>query len=368
MAADTKALRACLAAVLLAIPAAASPAHQATPSPNRIKRIVSLVPAVTEMLYAVGAGPRVIAVSSYDTYPPEVRKLPSVGALLDPNVERILSLRPDLVVLFGSQIDLKTQMARAGIATFDYRDEGLADITAVMRKLGDRLGTRARAEEAAAAIERRLDEIRQKVKGRPRPRTLLVFGRDRLALRGIYASGGVGFLHDVLETAGGTNIFANVRMKAVQASTEQILALRPDVIVEARAATLGFPIGERAAEMNVWRTLASVPAVKNGRVDFLFDDRLVIPGPRIAEGALALAKALHPEVFTATEAERATKRERSAGRLSEAPEGTRREAAGAEVFTATGAERATKRERSAGRLSEAPEGTRREAAGAERQK
>src|SRR5204863_3627789 len=210
------------------------------------------------------------------------------------------------------------------------RDEGLADVTAVMRRLGERVGEPARAEKAAGVIDRGLDEIRRKVSGRPRPRTLLVFGRERLALRGIYTSGGIGFLHDMLEAAGGANVFANVRMKAVQASTEQILTLRPEVIVETRAANTAFPAGERQAEIDVWKTLASVPAVRTGRVYFLFDDRIVIPGPRIVEGTLALAKALHPDVFGAAEAERATKRGRSAGRLSEAPEGTRREAAGAE--------------------------------------
>jgi len=264
------------------------------------------VPAVTEMLYAIGAGPRMIAVSSFDTYPPDVRTLPSVGALLDPNVERILSLKPDLVVVFGSQVDLKAQLGRAGIGTFDYRDEGLADVTRAIRSLGERIGEAPRAEQVARTIERGLEDIRRRVKDRRRPRTLLVFGRERLALRGIYASGGVGFLHDMLETAGGTNVFADLRMKAVQASTEEILARRPEVIVETRAANTGFPAGERQPEMDVWKTLASVPAIRTGRVYFLFDDRIVIPGPRIVEGTLALAKALHPEVFNATEAERGT--------------------------------------------------------------
>jgi ABC-type Fe3+-hydroxamate transport system substrate-binding protein len=81
------------------------------------QRIVSLVPSVTETLFAIGAGPQVVGVSSYDREPPEVSKLPRVGALIDPNVERILSLRPDLVVVYASQADLREQMRRAGIET-----------------------------------------------------------------------------------------------------------------------------------------------------------------------------------------------------------------------------------------------------------
>jgi iron complex transport system substrate-binding protein len=108
-------------------------------------RIISLVPAVTEMLYAIGAGEQVIAVSSYDTFPPQVKQLPSVGALLDPNVERILSLKPDLVVVYGSQTDLKTQMARAGIGVFDYRHAGLRGVTTTIRELGARTGHAVKA-------------------------------------------------------------------------------------------------------------------------------------------------------------------------------------------------------------------------------
>ena len=257
------------------------------------KRIVSLVPAVTEMLYAIGAGERIVAVSSYDTYPPEVKRLPRVGALLDPNVERILSLTPDLVVVYGSQDDLKTQLARAGIGVFDYRHAGLADVTATLRALGERTGDAAKARELAARIEDGLRAIRARVQGRARPRTLLVFGRERLALRGLYASGGIGFLHDMLEAAGGANVFADVKLQAVQASTEQIIARRPEVICEVRAANSAFPSGDRDAELKVWKVLGAVPAVRNDRVHFLFDDRIVIPGPRVVEGTEALVRALH---------------------------------------------------------------------------
>jgi iron complex transport system substrate-binding protein len=135
------------------------------------------------------------------------------------------------------------------------------------------------------------------VQDRPRPRTLLVFGRERLALRGLYASGGVGFLDDMLDVAGGTNVFAGIQLQAVQASTEQILTRRPEVILEIRATNSAFPSGDREAELNVWKTLAAVPAVRTSRVHFLFDDRIVIPGPRVVEGTAAIARTLHPDVF-----------------------------------------------------------------------
>jgi iron complex transport system substrate-binding protein len=298
MAPHQKTLAVLFAALLWIVgtPISRSPAHPIARSPDSI-RIVSLVPAVTEMLYAIGAGPRVVAVSSYDTYPPEVKTLPNVGALLDPNVERILSLKPTLVVVYGSQADLKAQLARAGIGVFEYRHGGLAHVSATVRELGERTGDAARAATVATSIERGLDDVRRRVSSRPQPRTLLVFGRERMALRGIYASGGVGFLADMLAAAGGDNVLKEVRQESVQAGTEQILAKRPDVILETRAANSAFPMGERQAELDVWRALASVPAVRNGRVHFLFDDRIVIPGPRVVDGTIAMARALHPDAF-----------------------------------------------------------------------
>jgi iron complex transport system substrate-binding protein len=124
---------------------------------------------------------------------------------------------------------------------------------------------------------------------------LLVFGRESGALRGIYASGGVGFLHDMLGIAGGTNVLADVKRESTQATTELILARRPDVIVELR--------GTKATEQEIaalradWNILKSVPAVANNRIYIIADERVVVPGPRVAEGTGLLARAIHPEVF-----------------------------------------------------------------------
>src|SRR5215831_19003507 len=171
-------LRSLRSFVVISLLAVTSVAVTARPqAPPRPSRIISLIPAVTEMLFAVGAGPQVVAVSSFDRYPPEVSKLQRVGALLDPDVERILSLRPDLVVVYGSQADLRTQLERAKIPTYVYRHAGLADVTTTLQELGDRVG---HAKEAAAAIkdiQARIDAVRKRVAGRERPRTLIVFGR-----------------------------------------------------------------------------------------------------------------------------------------------------------------------------------------------
>ncbi len=199
----------CVVAALAALHAScAGPAEPRRAADRPPQRIVSVVPAVTEMLFAIGAGPRVVAVGSFDTYPPEVRTLPKVGALLDPDIERIIALRTDLVVVDKGQVELQAKLRQAGIATFPYAVGDLANVSATIDQLGRLLDLQPAAKALVGDIRSRLDRVRTSVTGRPRPKTMLVFGREPGGLRNIYVSGGVGFLHDLIELAGGTNAFA----------------------------------------------------------------------------------------------------------------------------------------------------------------
>jgi iron complex transport system substrate-binding protein len=260
-------------------------------------RIVSLVPALTEMLFAIGAGPQVVAVSSYDEFPAEVKSLPRVGALLDPDMERILALRPDLVISYGSQTDVQAQLARANIRVFSYRHAGLAGVFSTLRELGAAIGRPADGERLAREIRSGLDAIEARVRGRSKPRTLLVFERDPASLRGVYVSGGVGFLHDMLGIAGGVNVFADVKRESVQPSVETMLARAPEVILEVRATGMLETADNVTQAKRVWGALASVPAVKQGRIQILSGEYMVVPGPRVVQGTAAFARALHPDAF-----------------------------------------------------------------------
>jgi len=276
-----------LTIVILVFALSAALAAQPTPV-----RVVSLVPALTEMVFAIGAGERVVAVSSYDDNPPEVRQLPRVGALLDPDVERIIALRADLVLLYGSQTDLIAQLTRASIPYFEYRHGGLDNVTGTLRALGRQLGRSQAADTAADVIDRRIAALRARTSIYTKPRVMLIFSRKRGSLRNIYASGGRGFLHELLEAAGGVNVFADIDAESVQASSELILARAPDVILELRPTDIPPPEGQ-AFEMRSWRALSSIPAVRNNRLHFLPGRSYVVPGPRVAEGAEAMAQLLH---------------------------------------------------------------------------
>lgn len=262
------------------------------------RRIVSLVPALTEMLFAVGAGPQVIAVSSYDEFPAEVKALPKVGALLDPDTERILAMRPDLVIVYGSQSTQQTQFERAGIRTFSYRHGGIDTVLETIGELGAATGHAAEAARVVADVRRRLAAVRERVAKRPRPRVLLVFERQPGSLRELYVSGGSGFLHEMLAVAGGQNVFADVLRESVQPSQETLLTRAPDAILEVRAAGM-LEQGEVARERGVWSALPGLPAVRNQRVHLLSGGYLLVPGPRLADATEAFARALHPDAFPA---------------------------------------------------------------------
>jgi iron complex transport system substrate-binding protein len=257
-------------------------------------RIVSIIPATTEMLFAMGAGDRVVAVGTYDHFPREADRLPHVGALLDPDVERIIALRPDLVVLYGTQTELRAQLDRAHIPYYPYVHRGLPDVAETIRSLGTRVGVPREAGELAARFERQLAEVRARVAERPRPRTLLVFGRESASLRNIDASGGTGFLNDMLDAAGGTNVLGDVKQQSVATSTEMILTRAPEVIIELRYARTGQTADP---DLHAWSALPSVPAVRTHRVYVLEGEELVVPGPRLAAATERMSKVLHPEAW-----------------------------------------------------------------------
>ncbi len=281
----TRAIAGLAAAIALVLSSAAVQAVGPT-------RIVSIIPATTEMLFAMGAGNRVVAVSSYDHFPAEVERLPKVGALLDPDVERILTLKPDLVIVYETQTDLKTQLDRAKIPYYSYAHRGLPDITETIRSLGAIVGVPGEAGALATRLEQQLAGIRARVASSPRPKTLLIFGRERGSLRNIDASGGEGFLHDMVQTAGGVDVLGDIARQSVMMSTEMVLTRAPEVILELRSATDDLNPDARA-----WDALPAVPAVRNHRVYLLQGEEFVVPGPRVAMATERIARVLHPDAF-----------------------------------------------------------------------
>jgi len=192
--------------------------------------------------------------------------------------------------VYGTQAELIGRLQRVKIPMFNYQHAGLADVLTTIAALGTRIGRTAEAGKLTGRIAADLERVRTSVAGRPRPRVMLLFGRETGTLRSMYASAGVGFLHDLVELAGGQDVFADVTRPSIQVSAEMLLARAPEVIVEAHPSSWkGVADRERA----VWRTMPAVPAVRMNRIHLLADDRLFIPGPRVAEAAQLLAAEIH---------------------------------------------------------------------------
>jgi cobalamin transport system substrate-binding protein len=279
-----------VAAALCVRPDQVAQAFRPVDSP---RRIVSLIPAVTEMIFAMGEGSRLVGVSNYDRFPPQVEKIDRVGGLLDPNVEKILSLRPDLVIVYNTQQELKQRLERASIPFYLYEHRALPDIMQTARSVGARIGAPDAANRLASKMESDLADIKRSTAGLPKPKTLLVFGRDPGSLRHINTSGGYGFLHDMLTVAGGDDVFSDVKKQSIDATTEMILGRAPEVIIELRYGD-ALKAADVAREVRAWDALPSLPAVRNHRVYLLFGDEFVVPGPRIVAATRRFAETLHP--------------------------------------------------------------------------
>ena len=161
--------------------------------------------------------------------------------------------------------------------------------------LGAATGHEAQAREVVVRMTTGLDRVRMRVAGLSRPRTMLVIGRQPGTLQGIYVAGGSGFLNEMLEIAGGQNVFEDLKRESVQPSSETLLRRAPEAVIELRAPQ---PAGDYpAGDLDVWKTLASIPAVRDRQVHLLVGDFVVVAGPRLAEGAEAIARTLHPDVY-----------------------------------------------------------------------
>jgi iron complex transport system substrate-binding protein len=252
------------------------------------RRVVSLSPSTTETLFAIGARDALVGRSRYCDYPPEVLAVPEVGGYVDPSFEVILALRPDLVTgaRGPSGREVADRFRARGIATYFPDTESFDQIDEMMTGLGARTGHVVEAQAAVAKVHERLADVERGLKGKPRVRTLLVFG-----LEPIVAAGPKSFADEMIRRAGGDNV-VRAGGKYPTLGMERVLALDPDLVVDAA-------IGESRGVERIgtqapgWR---EARAIKTGHVVTLDDEVVLRPGPRIGDGLATLAHAIHPEV------------------------------------------------------------------------
>jgi len=268
-------------------------------APTRASRIVSLAPSVTETLFAVGLGDRVVGVTRFCAYPPGVASLPKVGGYHDPNFEAIVRLRPDLVVMLVEHQWLLPAFSKLGLNSLVVNHKTIDGVLESLPLLGEASG-RQELEQALRIrgdMVRRLDRVRDTTAGLARPRVM--FSIDRIlgtgGLESVYIAGPDGFFDTMIELAGGQNAFQGKGVRFPVVSSEGILRIDPEVIID-MVSGMAHARPDEATLKADWQQLARVDAVRNGRVYVVAEPYAFVPGPRVVLLVEKLARLIHPEV------------------------------------------------------------------------
>lgn len=277
-----------VASRLTAVPAApADTDHFGAPLPTDARhaaRVVSLNPAATEAVFAIGAQGRLVGRSRWDTFPQEAGRLPALGDGIRPNVEAVLAARPTLVLLYATAENRAAAeaFARAGVRTLALRVDRIRDFHALLRTLGVALGDTAAARVVSDSVQRTLDAVRRRT--RPWPRVRVVWP---LWDRPLLVVGQGSYLDELVEVAGGVNVFHDLTAPSPAVSVEEVARRAPDLVVAGSAAS-----AQRLRESPGWRVVA---AVREGRVVAVDEGLAGRPSVNLGMAAVAIARALHPQ-------------------------------------------------------------------------
>lgn len=260
------------------------------------KRIISTAPSITEMIYALGAQDRLVGVTSYCDFPTEAREKPVIGDFAAPNIELMLSQKPDLVVVLSGRTDLEDKLRPFSLPVLVLRHETLARIYESIEILGERIGREEAATSLISDIENKLARIERRLSGLPRKEVLFLVGRNSGSLTDIYVVGTRSYLGQLMELAGASNIFSDLTASYPKVSIEQILVKNPEIIID--MSYMEAPDEETLREaLKIWAQFPSIQAVANNDVHIVSSDVLLVPGPRIAEAVASLATIFHGEDF-----------------------------------------------------------------------
>ncbi len=268
--------------------------HVSVTVPQPPQRIISIAPTVTEMLFAIGAGKQVVAVTEQCSYPPEVKRLPKVGQWWQPSAERALALRPDLVIgQRGNPPDFITTMRKTGCRTFTIAPQTLADIRTDLLQLGELTGHRPEAARVNADIQRRLEAIAKTLAAVPEQDRPTVFAIAQVSP--VWTAGRGTFQDEAIRAAGARNAGASVQ-DFREFSVEKLLAADPDFLL---VSAMAQDPNQMKREVLANPALKRLTAAKRGRILALDADLISRPGPRLIEAIEAMARTFYPDCFPA---------------------------------------------------------------------
>jgi iron complex transport system substrate-binding protein len=260
------------------------------------RRIVSTAPSITELLYALGLGDRVVGVDRFSRYPPEAQRKAKVGDYVNPNLETIASLRPDLVIIPTNPVKLAERLAVLRLKVLEIDQDTIAKLYESFRMVGQATGATAQAAQLAATVRGQLEAVRMRAAPLKKTRMMFVVGRTPNRLDGLIVVGQASYLNEIIALAGGDNVFRDAVAPYPGVSLEEVLARNPDVIIDMgdMADTVGVTEEHKREVTSLWERLSSVAAVKQHRVYAVASDIYVEPGPRVVDAAKAFLEMLHP--------------------------------------------------------------------------
>jgi len=262
------------------------------------ERIVSLAPSITETIYALGADEKIVGVTKFCDFPPEAKQKPQVGGLFDVNYELVYSLNPDLVLIQINYGEQKTTLEKMGIKVVEVETRSVQGILESIRLLGELLERQEKAQRIIDEIESKIRTIKEKMRDPKKPRVLITFLRPvgEGHINEVYIAGNHTFYDDLLRIIGAENAYHGSELiTSPIISTEGILNLDPDVIIEVMAELQGMDDKIKQAQKD-WDSLPQLKAYQTQRIHVLNQSYIGIPGPRLTQTLDTLARLIHPEV------------------------------------------------------------------------
>jgi len=265
----------------------------AAPLPNKVERIVSTAPSLTEILYALGLGDRIVGVSNDSDYPLEATKKKKVGTFWQPNIEAMIAAEPDLVITLGieQQKNLAERLRQMGYNCLTLHIEKISDLFEAIEIIGAATGRQTEAKSLVSDIRDRLNDLSSLAVGREKVKVLWVVQREPLRVAGRDT-----FVNEMIELAGGENAIGPTLHKYPPIGAEQVIASAADVIIEPAMGQQNLAEQQNSAVRH-WNKFSNLPAARHGQIYVIDADTVCRLGPRISEGAKSIAMCLRPDLL-----------------------------------------------------------------------
>ena len=260
------------------------------------QRIISTSPSITEILFELGLQDRIVAVTDFCIYPEEACQLPSIGGVLNPDIETIVSLAPDLIILQSDSAKVKKNIKSLGIPTLSIQVRTISDIFESINRLGKELNCQEAAKKLLLLLKNKINSFKQRLAGQLPKKVLLLLGDSSDPARDLYAVGPGTFLNELLVLSGGKNILKNSKAQYPKLSKEYIIEQSPEIIIEAGPKS---NLSQKEIDYRVkqWNRFPSIQAVRDKRIYFIGADYILIPGPRLVKILENFAQVINPDLL-----------------------------------------------------------------------